>query len=70
MYAIRSYYVTFNSKNFNIEELTSDGITYQYVNMGVSTMLNEKGWAELPFISASVELPADKDVDLNIVYTA
>ncbi|HOZ29402.1 MAG TPA: C25 family cysteine peptidase, partial [Bacteroidales bacterium] len=63
------YEITYNVKDFNLAELTIDGVTYQTVDMGISTCTNDKGWAELPFISAAIELPPQKDVDLNIVYT-
>jgi gingipain R len=63
------YEITYNVKDFNLAELTIDGVTYQTIDMGVSTSTNDKGWAQLPFISAAIELPPQKDVDLNIVYT-
>lgn len=63
------YEITFNVKDYALVEATFDGVTYQTIDMGVSTTTMEKGWAELPFISASIELPALKDVDFNVVYT-
>ncbi|MDD3860049.1 MAG: C25 family cysteine peptidase, partial [Bacteroidales bacterium] len=63
------YEITYSVKDFDLAQLTIDGVTYQTIDMGVSTSTNQKGWAELPFISAAIELPPQKDVDINIVYT-
>lgn len=63
------YEITYNVKDFNLNELTIDGVTYQTIDMGVSTNTNDKGWAQLPFISAAIELPPQKDVDISVTYT-
>ncbi|MBP5782213.1 MAG: hypothetical protein J6W04_01600, partial [Bacteroidales bacterium] len=33
----------------------------------VTTVTEKKGWAQLPFISASVQIAADKDYDVNVI---
>ncbi|MDD3686532.1 MAG: C25 family cysteine peptidase [Bacteroidales bacterium] len=63
------YEITFDVRDFALDEVTIDGTTYTKIDMGVSTVNDLKGWAELPFISASIALPSQKDVDLNVVYT-
>lgn len=63
------YQLTFNVDKWNLETVTHDGVSYEKIGFSQSTVTEEKGWAELPFISASVQLPAQKDVDLNIVYS-
>ena len=63
------YELSFELDSWDLNEYTVNGTTYQYVDMNVSTVTNKTGWAELPIISASIQLPKQKDVDFEIVYT-
>jgi hypothetical protein len=59
--------VTFELGAFDISNVTHDGISFSTIlfENGVNTRL--KGYAELPFIHASVMLPADKNVTLEVI---
>ncbi|MCK9256316.1 MAG: C25 family cysteine peptidase, partial [Bacteroidales bacterium] len=61
--------ITFTVQDFDLNEVNIDGNIFTKIDMGVSVSSQKQGWAELPFISASIALPAQKDVDLNITYT-
>ena len=63
------YQISFSLTDWNLKNVVYDGVQYQQILFARSTVTNEKGWAELPFITASVQLPAQKDVDLSVVYT-
>ena len=63
------YEITFTVQDFDLNEVNIDGNIFTKIDMGVSVSSQKQGWAELPFISASIALPAQKDVDLNITYT-
>ncbi|MCL1850512.1 MAG: C25 family cysteine peptidase [Bacteroidetes bacterium] len=63
------YQISFEVTQWNLQNVQFDGVQYQQIIFSRSTVTNEKGWAELPFVTASVQLPAQKDVDLNVVYT-
>lgn len=63
------YDVSFDLKYWDLQETTIDGNTYQVIDIGVSTTTDKAGWAELPFISASVQLPKLKDVDFEVIYS-
>ncbi|MDD4150465.1 MAG: C25 family cysteine peptidase [Bacteroidales bacterium] len=63
------YDISFDLNYWDIQETTIDGNTYQVIDIGVSTTTDKAGWAELPFISASVQLPKLKDVDYEVIYT-
>ncbi|MBN2777512.1 MAG: choice-of-anchor J domain-containing protein [Bacteroidales bacterium] len=63
------YDIEFNLNYWDLKQTTIDGETYQYVDIDVSTVSDKEGWAELPFISASVKLPKQKNVNYEIVYS-
>lgn len=60
------YDIHFSINHWELGEVTHGQTTYQKLHFSSSTFTQEKGWAELPFISASLQLPADKNVSLNI----
>lgn len=62
-----SYQIDFVLTNWDLEVKNIDNILYQYISFSNSTKTNKKGWAELPFISASIQLPAQKNVSLRIL---
>ncbi len=59
------YEMNFTLEDFAITEATFDGITYSRIQFDGSVFTDLKGFAQLPFISASVALPANKNVDLK-----
>ena len=63
------YQLSFQLTDWNLTKVEFGGVTYQQIVFNSSTVTQEKGWAELPFISASVQLPAQKNVDLSVTYT-
>jgi len=63
------YQLTFQLTDWNLANVVYDGVTYQQIQFSSSAVTIEKGWAELPFISASIQLPARKNVDLEVTYT-
>ena len=63
------YQISFELKDWSLTNVEFDGVNFQQIIFGSSVATEEKGWAELPFISASIQLPAKKNVDLSIVYT-
>ena len=62
-----SYQIDFVLTNWDLEVKNIDNVLYQYISFSNSTKTNKKGWAELPFISASIQLPAQKNVSLRIL---
>ena len=63
------YQISFELKNWNLATVELSGTTFQQIIFDASTVTEDKGWAELPFISGSIQLPAKKNVDLNVTYT-
>ncbi|MDH6354956.1 hypothetical protein M2132_001291 [Dysgonomonas sp. PH5-45] len=62
-----NYQLKFTVDNWKLEEVVFDGTTYQKILFSQSTVTDNKGYAELPFISSAVQLPAQKDFDLKVV---
>lgn len=58
--------LSFNLENYNIAETTINGVTYSKLQFDVSAKTNKKGYAELPYIHASVQLIENKNVSLKI----
>lgn len=58
--------LTFEIHDYSIDEVTHDGVTYNKINFASSTTTELKGWAELPFVSAAIQLPANKNVDMEV----
>jgi gingipain R len=63
------YQLNFDITHWDVQSVSHDGVQYQQIMFSRSTVTMEKGWAELPFVTASVQLPAQKNVDLNVIYT-
>ena len=61
------YELNFTLGDFNLTEVTIDGVTYSKIIFDGSVYTQLKGFAQLPFIHASVSLPADKNVDLKAI---
>ena len=62
------YQVSFSLKDWNLELFKTDDADYQKIMFSSSAVTVEKGWAELPFVNASIQLPANKNVDLSVDY--
>ncbi|MDR2085445.1 MAG: C25 family cysteine peptidase [Bacteroidales bacterium] len=62
------YQISFEITDWNLKNVVFDGVEFQKIIFNASTVTEEKGWAELPFISGSIQLPARKNVDLSIIY--
>ncbi len=77
--ASNGYEVVFNQPDNNTYELqfalgaydfsaiAIEGKTYTQIQFGSSVYTQLKGFAELPYISASVQLPADHNMELKII---
>ncbi|MCL2245762.1 MAG: C25 family cysteine peptidase [Lentimicrobiaceae bacterium] len=63
------YQVTFSVTDWSLQNAQFDGVNYAQIVFNSSTVTQEKGWAELPFISASIQLPAQKNVDIRVIHT-
>lgn len=58
------YQISFIINNVDVVEVARNGETYSQISFATSTVTEKKGWAELPYVSASIQLPADKDVSM------
>ena len=65
--ATDTHEITFTLDKWSLEESTFDGVTYNSIEFSGSLVTEKKGWAELPFVSAAIQLPAQKNVDLKIL---
>ena len=59
--------LNFELGDYNLSEVTFEGITFSKINFDGSVKTTLKGFAELPFINASVILSADKNVTLKVI---
>ncbi|MBN3035277.1 MAG: PKD domain-containing protein [Bacteroidales bacterium] len=59
--------IEFQLAEFQLEDITIDGTTYTNILFDGSVTTREKGFAALPYIHASVMLPADKNMTLKIL---
>ncbi|MCD4694678.1 MAG: PKD domain-containing protein [Bacteroidales bacterium] len=61
------YELNFELGNYDLSTVSHDGIDYTKLSFEGSVFTKLKGFAELPFINASVQLPGNKNVSLKIV---
>jgi gingipain R len=61
------YELTFDLGDFNLSTETHDGVIYSKIIFDHSIFTNLKGFAELPYIHATVQLSPGKNVDLQII---
>jgi hypothetical protein len=54
----------FSLDKVNISEVTINGVTYSKIDNQVGVLSTQKGYAELPIIHTSVQLPPNKNVSL------
>ena len=57
----------FDLGNYNLEQITKDGVTYSTINFENTITTNKKGFAALPFINATVKLSDTKNVTAEII---
>jgi hypothetical protein len=62
-----TYELLFTLGDYSVEETVKDGVTFSQIDFEGSVFTQLKGFAELPFINASVQLSADKNVMLKVV---
>lgn len=58
--------VSFHINSWDWDRLTVAGTTFQTLHFSASTTTMQAGWASLPIISASLQLPPDRNVTLQI----
>lgn len=58
--------LSFSLGNYSIETVTIDGQTYSKIVFNKQIVTTQKGWAELPFISSSIQISNDKNVSIDI----
>ncbi len=63
------YVLSFQLNNYRIQTVQKDGATYSQIVFGSSAFLNKKGYARLPFVHGTVQLPDLRNMDLNIDQT-
>jgi PKD repeat protein len=61
------YELNFELGNYELSQVNIDGISYSNILFEGSVFTNKKGFAELPFLHASVKLSANKNVDIEII---
>jgi PKD repeat protein len=62
-----TYELLFTLGDYSVEETVKNGITFSQIGFEGSVFTQLKGFAELPFIHASVQLSPDKNVILKII---
>ena len=58
--------LSFTIGNYSIKTMTIDGKTYSKIVFDGQITSKEKGWAELPFISSSIQISNNKNVSVNV----
>ena len=58
------YELSFNLDNYSLSEEDFGGTIFSVINFDAGVFTEQKGFARLPFVHASVQLPADKNVDI------
>ncbi|HBF88098.1 MAG TPA: hypothetical protein DDX39_05600 [Bacteroidales bacterium] len=57
----------FDLDKYRLETVEKNGVAYTTIEFGKNIVLKKKGWAELPYMSASVQLPNNKNVSIEVV---
>lgn len=63
------YKITFIINDWNLKTVNPDGEDFMTIDFNNAPVVQKKGFAEVPFMSASVQLPAQKNVTLRVVAT-
>lgn len=61
-----TYELLFTLGDYSVEETVKDGVIFSQIDFEGSVFTQLKGYAELPFINASVQLSPDKNVTLKV----
>jgi len=61
--------LSFTLGEYNIENTTIDGKTYSTIVFDGQITTKQKGWAELPFISSSIQISNLNNIDVNVENT-
>lgn len=62
-----TYELNFELGDYNLTEVTKNAVTYSYIDFEGIIRTNLEGYAELPYLNATVNLSADKNVDVKII---
>lgn len=63
----KEYTLTFHLGDYSLQNVTLSGQDFTKIKFAGSVTTMQKGWAELPFISTSVQLPDEQDMDFEII---
>ncbi|MDR2835358.1 MAG: C25 family cysteine peptidase [Bacteroidales bacterium] len=61
------YGLSFKINDWSLKNIELNGINYEKIIFSSSTFTEKKGWAELPYLSAAIQLPANKNVEINVI---
>jgi len=61
-----SFELNFNLDDYNIKKVVKDGVDFSIIDFENKVKTTEKGYAELPFLSASVKLNSNDDLLLEV----
>jgi gingipain R len=61
------YELNFNLDDYRLDETRQNGVTYSTIDFEGSVVTTEEGYAELPFIHATVQLSAQNNVSLEVI---
>ena len=64
--AADQYELNFQLTNYRIQTVQKDGATYSQIIFGSSAFLHKEGYAQLPFVHGTVQIPDLKNMDVNI----
>lgn len=63
----KEYELTFQLNDYQLKDVTLSGQNFTKIEFAGSVTTMEKGWAAVPFISTSVQLPDEQDMDYEII---
>ena len=58
--------LSFKLGDYSIKTITIDGQTYSKIIFDGNVTTKQKGWAELPFISSSIQISDDKNISIDV----
>ena len=63
------YQLEFDLFNIDIREVSHEASIYTDITFNSGIFTEQRGYAQIPFTSVSVQLPALKDVDISVTTT-
>lgn len=57
----------FSVNTYSFGTIEKDGVTYSVLNFNGGVQSSKKGWAELPFLGTSVQLPNNKNISIEVL---